>query len=59
MKKVIALGGFEESYFETEWLSQFRQTKERTDIDPETKKTNWEYVCWFIKTTLGARTRGV
>lgn len=38
MKKVITLGGFEESYFETEWLSQFRQTKERTDIDPETKK---------------------
>lgn len=27
MKKVITLGGFEESYFETEWLSQFRQTK--------------------------------
>ncbi|MBM6874690.1 hypothetical protein [Fusobacterium mortiferum] len=38
MKKIIILDGFEESYFETEWLSLFRQTKERTDIDPEVKK---------------------
>ena len=37
MKKIIILDGFEESYFETEWLSLFRQTKERTDIDPEVK----------------------
>lgn len=45
MQKTIILNRFEESYFETEWLSSLRKTKERTDIDAETKKNSRKNVC--------------